>query len=383
MGADNVGTTDMPSVQTVDPTQVPALALEGGLFQMHLTLRDYAQETGGNYEELRKKHEAILFKLDKKPATTAGNAGSRRRAQALRQSFLQVSKSGPYLAPTVHATATAQVPAAVGMAQAAGVHGIWLTQRSCGTSLPDTADANLSSLAECFAAIRTAFPDLWIGLRVPQLSAVQVFAWVQDKCTTADAVWLDNLPVKPAEVSWETLGFGELAQHRAVRNERWLSPADQPALEVARLARQRSGWLGLVFAGVAQQGDDPLHHDQDNAAMGDACRTLLQHGAALARFACDIVVTSAPPRGEVSGTETATAHPKLLALAASGPIACTWSSLGTFASMDATAVDVVLADAEIRLDEPGSESYPEMDEAKLRQWVCMWSEHISGGNAES
>jgi len=387
---DITGTADASSSQAVDRTQIPAVAFQGGLFQMQLALRDYAQETGQDFEELRKKHEAILFKLDKKPATTANVAGKRRRAEALKQSFLRVSKSGPYLVPTVHATTAPQVQAAVDMAQAAGAHGVWLAQRSDersdersdDTSPPDTPEANLSLLAECFATIRTAFPDLWIGLRIPQLSAVQVFAWVQEKCTTADAVWLENLPCKAAEVTWETLGFGELAQHRAVRNERWLSPADQPALEAVRLARRRSNWLGLVFAGIARQSDDPIHHDQDNPAMSEACRTLLQHCAALARFACDVVVTSVPARGEIQ-TDTATAHPKLLALAASGPVACTWSSLGAFTSMDAAAVDVVLADTAIVKGKPGSTIGLEMDEAKLRQWVCMLSEHVSTNNAEA
>merc|ERR1712146_209463 len=134
------------------------------------------------------------------------------------------------------------------------------------------------------------------------LPAIETFSWVSQNCMTADAIWIDNLPCKPADVEWETVGFGPLAKCLAVRVQHWLTLQDQSAAKEFWRARHRSAWEGLVFGGVACNLQEKIHHHQEHANMDEACQALLGYWAALAASElCDVVTTSVNPESGTAG----------------------------------------------------------------------------------
>jgi len=299
--------------------EVPPCALAGSLMDMHFALREHAKEFGGNFEELRRKHEALLFKLRSAPANPRlANRGKGKTA--LRQSFASQCAKGtpsPLLVPVVQLESPQQAVREVGRVLDLGAHGVWLLnfgQASVATggisessslqpqriNLKARADATphqhvglaqLEGLVACFSAVREAFPDAWLGLRIPQLNAAQLFTWLAERCPSADGAWLDDLPCSPAEVEWETVGFGALAKRLAVRVKKWHALEDCPALEATLRNKQRCGWLGLVCGSIAVNGKECMHHQADDDSMSEVCEALLLHWADLALAVCDVVVT--------------------------------------------------------------------------------------------
>jgi len=384
---------DLASVSNPSPTEVPAASLVGGMFEMQLNLRQYAEDTGGNYEELRKKHEAILFKLDEIPRATSTDVRSVK--QAIKQSFGQVESSCRYLAPIIHISSLEQAVRNVGIALKAGVHGVWLTNSGHAVVPWDSKDsqqavepqrislrakdgpeneigrAQLQALTECFDAVRTAFPTCWIGLLVPQLNAAQVFQWIATHCSTADAVWLDDLPCRPADVSWERQGFGQLARDMAVRVDAWHSLEDQPHLQATKQARQRCTWLGLVFGSVAVKRQQSTHHAQDEKVQSAACQALLRHWASLARCVCDVVVT------DTAENESCMLSKLAAMKRTSGselPIGLMGSGTASVSTEERDLVDFMFADSSINADAHGDDGESlDIDETRLCDWVARWS----------
>lgn len=309
---------EQEGAEAMDPTAVPAASLQGSGFEMQLTLRQYADASGGSYDDLRLKHEALVFKLeDLRPLRSAAK---KHAVRVLSQSFAGVD-ARPFLLRMLPVSEPSHAVGGVRDALDAGVHGVWLVGAPPSKPQPEPRDgaasAQLRMLADCFAAVHEAFPNAWVGLKVSQLSAANTFQWVADHCCTADAVWLEDLPCLPAEVKWELFGFGPLAKELAVRVDRWLYMEDQLELQAMKRARQRSGWLGLVFGSVASTRQKRVHHEQDESTMGAACRSLLCHWAKLAMCVCDVLVTDLPHEDEPGICPVE----KLEALGTIGPLA--------------------------------------------------------------
>jgi len=281
--------------------------------------------------------------------------------------------------PIVHVQSTEQAIYYVSLAVAAGAQGVWLinsggaggesaegsrqVQRTSlkkgSTSEHIEGQAQLSALAECFQAVRDMFQDFWVGVCVPQLNAARVFLWVEKNCVTADAVWLDELQCRPADVCWEMLGEGDYALRFAVRLQKWLDLDDILQLQAVHNARRRCCWLGLVFGTVASRGQERCHHEQDAQNMSDACTSLLGHWAYLAGRVCDVIVTTGPEDGGACPAS------KLQALAVARPLACLGPLHGGRAACgDGAGAEILMLDTSEFADKG-----PEHLKVVLEHWV--------------
>ncbi|CAK0842080.1 unnamed protein product, partial [Prorocentrum cordatum] len=301
--------------------KLPAAALCGSVAEMEAALRAYGEdrEAGYDYHDLASKQQAQLFRLGDVPEPPRG-AGQGAGWAALRDRLAPSGAAAepPFVLPVVEVCSPERAVESAGHAYSAGAHGVWLVNRGhahspeeaalegppapqltsvrhasghAGGATAKAGKAQLAALQDCFAAVREAFPDWWLGLSVPQLPPAQVFKWVSSHCPSAGGVWLDDLPARPADISWDA------ERGHALRLEKWL-PDSQPALKAVKRERQQaSSWPGLVFGGVAGPRQQPAHHEQDQEHMGQACLTILRHWACLAASACDVVVTGGRPRG--------------------------------------------------------------------------------------
>jgi len=320
---DGGDTQDVPSRQSGLPDHL----FEGTLLDMHFELRRYAEDCGRGYQDLVVEHEARLFQLDKPPPKVQ-RPPMQHRQKALQQSFREVKGGPPYLVPILEVGSVDQAIRSSEQAFAAGVHGVWLVHRGAsdsGETPPhqpcppgslvhksedDYKTAELEILKQCFLGVREHFPTRWVGLLAPQLDASKVFSWVAQHCNTADGIWLENIQCKPAEISWETLGFGPLAQQRAARLDKWLPAECQKGLVMSKRARQRCGWMGLVVGSVACAPQQPIHHLQNGESMSAACSALLRQWGLLLCSVCDVIATeglqrSAPSAAKLDALKTA------------------------------------------------------------------------------
>lgn len=339
----------------LDPNTVPPEALTGGMMEMHLALRAYAEASGGSYHELRKKQEALLFKLADQPAEKRPVGGARRQ-DALKQSFGRQAEDGkPYLVAIIEDASPELAVQKARVAFDAGVDGLWLVGKNQGER-----EAHARELRDSLSAVRELFPDRWLGICAPWLQASEVFGWVADNCPSADAVWLQTVPCRVADIEWETLGFGRLAQRKAVRVNRWLTASDTGMMQVDR-ARKRASWLGLAFGTIASQADEKVHHHQDSEDWQESepCTTLLARLAQQAATVCDVVVTTGQP-GSTSLTQ------KLLAMSRAKPLALV---VNDTAPSSVVATSLVFA-ASALCNDGGAGGF---DPQKVRSWVGQWT----------
>lgn len=392
--------------------RVPVSALKGTLLEMELALREHAEKTGHSLELLRQQHEALVFKLEDVPQPQLPPGQDLTAWENLRARLARAgADEPPYLLPVVHVASPEQALRNATLVYRAGAHGVWLVNSGHAHDPPDAAlpdspptpqrtslkgctgphgkagKAQLGALAECFAAVRRELPDFWIGVSILQLPPAQAFKWIAAHCPSANAVWLEDLPCKPGDVSWEAPGGSEPTaepateaggggpeaaapqqQHLAVRLERWL-PDSQPALKGVKRERMLvRSWSGMVFGSVAGEKQEQVHHQQDSKEQGEACQVLLRHWASLASSLCDVVVASAPGGG-ASGAPSPMA--KLRAMCGVAPLALLDGALDQATAEECVdAVDVVIADA--AFGDRGKGDVTDFDQERLGQWVSRW-----------
>lgn len=340
--------------------RVPAAALRGTFAEMDFALRERAN-SDEDYEKLKQRQEAVLFKLDERPPEPA-NVKSQLGWQTLRDSFKNASSGPPYLVVEVHVLTPEQTVRNVGLALQAGADAIMLLNSGHAHSPPEAAlpiagvqhasikgvgggaaakagKAQLDALAECFAAARDAYSDAWLGVSIPQLPASQVFKWVRIHCPSADAAWVHHLTYKVAEITWETPNDSTVVEDRlAIRLEKWFSD-HQPSLKGVLRERQVANWKGIVFGSLASSGQDRVHHLQESEHMGDACRLLLRQWVCIGSSVCDVVATGS------LRPDTPCAMAKLQAMGGVTPLALITSRCHEEEASSATGcVDVVVAD---------------------------------------
>ncbi len=107
-------------------------------------------------------------------------------------------------------------------------------------------------LLEIYSAVRSQYPEWWIGLNCLSLSQQEVFESIP---RDVSGVWVDG---------------GRIDE----RNE------DQPEADDIVAARRASGWEGLYFGGVAFKGQRPVLNDN----LGTAARIAMRY--------MDVVTTS-------------------------------------------------------------------------------------------
>lgn len=371
---------------------VPPAALKGSRSEMYRLLREHSVSAGEDLALLKEKHEAMVFKLEEipKPLQPASGADDMLRERLYRPDAVE---GPPFLLPVIHVASVEHARRNATKAFRAGAHGIWLVNsghvhnppdaamdppapqhtnlKTCSGPGPKAGRAQLTALAECFAAVRKDHPDLWIGVNTLQLPAAQAFKWVIDNCKNADSVWLEELPCKVADIQWEVDEEAEQKPNVAVRLTKWL-PETQPALKAVKRERQLTArsWQGMVFASVAGPRQEQVHHQQDNAKQGQVCQALLQHAVSLASTACDVVL--------VSGAANPKA--KLQAMGGGAPLAVHDSGFPPKTVEDcASMVDAVFADRSLCAN--SSEAVMEFDERKLSDWVSLWARVGSAGRA--
>lgn len=155
------------------------------------------------------------------------------------------------LLPVIHVEDEGQALREARVACEAGCDGIFLINHGISSR----------SLLRIHGAVAREFPNWWIGVNCLDLSPAAVFEVITDSVA---GVWVDS-----AEI-----------------DERW---PEQAEAERILMARQRSGWRGLYFGGVAFKYQ---------RAVGDlAAATMLA-----ARF-MDVVTTSGPGTGEAAPVE--------------------------------------------------------------------------------
>eukprot|EP00927_Polykrikos_kofoidii_P078162 TRINITY_DN75019_c0_g1_i1.p1 TRINITY_DN75019_c0_g1~~TRINITY_DN75019_c0_g1_i1.p1 ORF type:complete len:820 (-),score=115.75 TRINITY_DN75019_c0_g1_i1:59-2479(-) len=338
---------------------LPVEALSGNLVATQLALGQYAIKTACNVEAMHKQHQKLLFRLEEQPDAVKDAMGGRRRVKVLHESFsFEESPPAYYVVPVIYSSEPReQALDLIAAAFDAGAHGVWLAceRGECGAvaevneHVAGHVEESMRVLAECFSMVRDRFCNRWIGVRPSRhFDVAKTFKWLSSNASTADAVWIHDLPCKPAEVRWETFGADDCMRRYAVKLDRWISTNDVQPMQSLKRLRQNTAWPGLVFGGVALPHQDAVHHEQEgnkfhepsagsrvealhdgewfegtitgtSAAsglwivqcdcdatgvwteaadvrpvqrMGDSCAALLQHWAGLASFVCDGIVTS-------------------------------------------------------------------------------------------
>jgi predicted TIM-barrel enzyme len=155
------------------------------------------------------------------------------------------------LLPVIHVEDEGQAVREARIAREAGCDGVFLINHAVSSE-------ELLSIHETVAR---EFSDWWVGVNCLDLSPVEVFDAISDK---VDGVWVDNA-------------------HIDERTEQ------QPFAECIFAARQRSGWQGLYFGGVAFK----YQREVENLAAATK----------LAARYMDVVTTSGPSTGESASVE--------------------------------------------------------------------------------
>ncbi len=148
--------------------------------------------------------------------------------------------------PVIHAESADQVYRNVEIVAQAGCAGVFLVNHTI----------NWRVLLALASHVRSRFPKLWLGVNCLDLEPEQVFERVDGN---VGGIWVDN-----AEVDEQQAG--------------------QPAAERIAAARERSGWHGLYFGGVAFKYQREV--------------TDLATAAATATHYMDVVTTSGPGTGQ-------------------------------------------------------------------------------------
>jgi len=190
---------------------------------------------------------------------------------------------------------------------------------------------------------------------------------VSSHCPSADGLWLHHFPCKPADVAWEkVVGSDGLETPHAVRLEKWLTDA-QPALKAVKRERQISTWKGLVFACVACQGQEPVHHQQEQCEhMDEACQALLAHATTLASFVCDVVIAGAADKDADGPCPPA----KLAAMEGKTPLAL-WSRSDA-AELPHTRGNVDIVVVDLKAEAVEGAPPPDLEVPRLKAVVERW-----------
>lgn len=162
------------------------------------------------------------------------------------------------LFPVIHAQSLAQVIKNCTIAIEAGCDGAFLINHKNDSGV---RDLSFTQLLEFHQIAANEFPDFWLGVNCLDLTAVDVF---QHLNPAVKGVWVDN---------------GEI-------DERLNS---QLAAEKIYQAKERSGWNGLYFGGVAFKYQRPV----ENCALA----------ATIAQTYMDVVTTSGAGTGKAAGVD--------------------------------------------------------------------------------
>ena len=157
----------------------------------------------------------------------------------------------PLLLPVIHVESEEQALRNAQIAYEAGCGGVFLINHD----IPYTA------LLEIHHTVYQTWPEWWIGVNCLDLEPAQIFGVISEEVA---GVWVDN---------------AKIVEQRAA----------QPAAEKIQQARQKSGWSGLYFGGVA------FKYQRAVADVGQAAR--------LAGGYMDVVTTSGPGTGQAARRE--------------------------------------------------------------------------------
>lgn len=167
------------------------------------------------------------------------------------------------LLPVVHPVDRAKALVAVDVAVRGGGDGIFLINQGL----------NEKEVLALINEVRARHPRLWIGLNLLGRSPAEALRIALESCGRIDGIWSDNA------------GIDERTEA-------------QPAARAFVEQRERLGWQGLYFGGVAFK----YQREVPEAQLGRA--------AALAASYMDVVCTSGPGTGHAAAPEKPTAMRK-------------------------------------------------------------------------
>jgi hypothetical protein len=170
--------------------------------------------------------------------------------------FHRVFSQRHVLLPVIHVESAHQARSNTDLARQAGADGVFLINHY----------SDCEDLLAIHAKVSEDHPDWWIGVNCLDLDPPQIFEFVSGQVS---GIWVDHA------------GIDERKD-------------EQPLAEEAAAARERSGWAGLYFGGVAFKYQRPVED--------------LTRAARLAARYMDVVTTSGP------GTGIAAAREKIVAM---------------------------------------------------------------------
>jgi len=165
---------------------------------------------------------------------------------------------GPVILPVIHVLDDASTAANIDRLVDAGIKGCFLINHDFG----------IEPFLPIIEAIRTRYPDFWIGLNflaVTGLKAFPILAELGARGTPIDAYWADD---------------ARIDERRAVD--------DQPEADEIASVRASSGWSGLYIGGTAFK----KQRDVDPAQYGKSARIATNY--------MDVVVTSGVATGHAA-----------------------------------------------------------------------------------
>lgn len=128
--------------------------------------------------------------------------------------FYDTFHTGHVVLPVIHVESEAQALRNAETAVQAGADGVFLISM---------AGAGSARLLQILREVKAAFPDLWLGVNLLGETAADAFALLDENVS---GLWTDNAHIN------------ELSQA-------------QPVADAIQAAREKSGWKGLYFGGVA------------------------------------------------------------------------------------------------------------------------------------
>jgi len=228
--------------------------------------------------------------------------------------FRQIFAHRHVVLPVIHVESEEQALRNTGIAREADADGIFLINHRID---------HLRLLA-IHHRVFEEFPDWWIGVNCLDLDPKEVFALISDEVA---GVWADNAAID---------------EHSS----------EQPIADEIAAARERSGWRGLYFGGVAFKYQRPVED------LASAARIAMRY--------MDVVTTSGP------GTGIAAAREKIVAMReAAGDF-----PLAIASGITPDNVGDYLEVADCFLVATGiSRSFSELDAEKLRRLLARVREY--------
>ncbi|MDP3995772.1 MAG: BtpA/SgcQ family protein [bacterium] len=169
--------------------------------------------------------------------------------------FYEVFKTIPAVLPVIHVVNEKQAVENATIAWEQGSDGVFLINH----------DVSGNELLEIYESVANELPDLWIGINCLDLKPDEVIGKVSQRSLfNLSGIWADN----------------------AMINEH---SEDQPEAEMIDKFRQKSGWKGLYFGGVAFKYQRRVYE--------------IEKAAQIAAKYIDIVTTSGPATGQAAEIE--------------------------------------------------------------------------------